>query len=999
MAKPAIELSEVDTLIEQKRINEALVLVNKYLQENPDDFDNARERITIIFDLRTQYKETADELVRILEEEPLNDKKKLDIIKDLESMEANPNTEEKEFIAKIKVSAQFTYFRALYELILEEATTLLDDKQYAESISKLSEGFVLYYEDFFEKGFDETMVNETINTLNQIKDSYMQYTSLQTEISSAIEEFNISIKENNITLAEQKYEQVTQVLEKFAELRNKNYLAGYNFQDSTEILKSENSELTDAFFLPFAYRLILGRGKEELNKNEANVIKAMDKQWTDIYSYTLGNFSIMLSSFSETITSNTSNKSFEDIQNNKNSIETELETLQRGIALGKDFLQQNELLLASTTEQKQNPYIQYENKLVYSEHLLNSTQQWFNNVETLNQQIAKVDSYTVPENPAVVLQEKDKNYSNFLYETTQTSEDNKNNIQLAINEINSLKTESTITETEENLSDSKLVEPLRNLEKTVIFNTQDILNKTATFVVNNLESVSSFSEKGSTLIKQQYEAQFTEAIPLINEANDILVASNPKSAQEVFESLSVTIDQDISILKEEFTSLKEMQTKTTEQISNSSVYKNNQASISASIKYLENLAIDLEDYLEVTEQRIRIAQQTQNEANLRLTEAERSLNNGDFATSRSALQKARTKFNESLSYQFSETLQIESDTRIAELGNKITFAENEIIVQKVREFITESRKHYYNSNFLQAENYILQAEAQWAITNIVENPEIISLKALITNALSLTTGRSIPATDPLYPEMSQTLNVAYQHYSTAKDLLDNNKRTSALEELELARNKIRDIQVLYPFHQEASLLALEIDKLINPVAFEEQFALKFSQAKKDYKEPSTTTRAYIDLLDLHKINPNYPGLKDFIYVVELELGIILPPPDYAALEKSTRLAKEAQSLYDTNTRNEINLTNARNLLTEAVELNPENTDALILLDRINTSLGGGAVVVLSSEAENLYQKAVLELSKGNTITAASLVEQLLQIPGVKNSAKIIDLKKRVDSLL
>ncbi|MBP7479480.1 MAG: hypothetical protein KA785_03455, partial [Spirochaetaceae bacterium] len=74
-------------------------------------------------------------------------------------------------------------------------------------------------------------------------------------------------------------------------------------------------------------------------------------------------------------------------------------------------------------------------------------------------------------------------------------------------------------------------------------------------------------------------------------------------------------------------------------------------------------------------------------------------------------------------------------------------------------------------------------------------------------------------------------------------------------------------------------------------------------------------------------------------------------------------------------------------------------EAMVLKDRIQTIIGGKASVVLSSESEALYQKAVQELQRGNTLQAAALVSQLLQKKENQNSSKIIDLKKKVDSLL
>jgi len=72
---------------------------------------------------------------------------------------------------------------------------------------------------------------------------------------------------------------------------------------------------------------------------------------------------------------------------------------------------------------------------------------------------------------------------------------------------------------------------------------------------------------------------------------------------------------------------------------------------------------------------------------------------------------------------------------------------------------------------------------------------------------------------------------------------------------------------------------------------------------------------------------------------------------------------------------------------------------MVLADRIKTAMGGQSLVVLTAEKEEMYQQAILELSKGNTITAAAIVGALWQAPNMRRSAKVIDLKQKVDSLL
>ncbi len=994
-AQSDIQLVEVDRLIEERRINEALALAEKYIQENPRDFDNAQKRVAEIFKLRDDYKAKADELVRIIVEEPLNDRLKLDIIEELENMEQNPNAEEKEFIARVKSSAQFTYFRALYEQIVAEGTALYEEQEYAAAVTRFNDGFVLYYEDFFESGFDEALVAEADDRVDIVQATYPEYSLLQTDFASIFDQFNQYLVSNNVAGALGEYENVVQVLEEYAQLRNTNILAGFYFEEQTQILQDQDASLTDAFFLPFAFRLLLGRGDE----TEANIVKIMDAQWNNMYAETQTNLATMIEYYSSILNEDLAEKTLSQLVANTTSLTSQIDLLNSILTMGGDFLSQYELLNATSTTFAINPHVEYQNVLNYNTSLMAKTSTLLEYGNAFTAQTQSLASYVAPASPDSIIRNANQEYSTFLITSSETTESYAQDASTEVSELEIeeglMGTQSLLFTEMENILYPSLVELSQTLE--THFDTLVTENYAQALIAR--ETLSDFLEQGSSIIQLEYEVPYTQAVLAVNEDLDITVQSDPEYALETLEVLLSTIEQDIVALQGEYDFLSNVPENTAIGVQASLVYAEDQANILDDITYLQDISEISNEYIILAEQRLRFAQQAQNEGDLRVSQARDYLDQENFTESRASLQRARTQYNEALSYQYSEALQTETDEELAALGAEISFIENEIVVRNVRNFITNSRESYYNSDFLQAESLILQAESQWALTNVQENPEIIALKALIGNALSITTGRSIPATDPLYPEMSQTLNVAYQHFGNAESLLDRNNRDAALAELELARNKIRDVQVLYPFHQEASLLALQIDQLIDPVAFAEQFEQKFEQAQEDYLDPATSARAYIDLLDLFEINPDYPGLEDFIYIVELELGIILPPPDYAAIARAESLTQDAEDIYDSGARDEISLNNALALLNEAIELDAQNQDALILLDRINTSLGGAAVIVLSSQAENLYQQAVQELANGNTITAAALVTQLMQLPGVENSSKIIDLQRRVESLL
>ena len=325
--------------------------------------------------------------------------------------------------------------------------------------------------------------------------------------------------------------------------------------------------------------------------------------------------------------------------------------------------------------------------------------------------------------------------------------------------------------------------------------------------------------------------------------------------------------------------------------------------------------------------------------------------------------------------------------------------ENEIVVRDVRALKKQAWNAYYAGNLDEADARLAQAKNRWAETNVEEDKEITNLHALVTTALSMKTGRFIPPTAPDYPEMSQILSIANQHYNKGFELMKQGEKTEAKKELNQAKEKLRNLLRVYPFNQESSLLNLRIDQLLDEKGFSKVFAQKIDSAKKDYKNPKTRQRAYADLLDLYEINPLYPGLKKLIEDVEIELGVRPKPVDRSGLVKSQNLTDQAKKIYSGAGRDERKLRSALTLVDEAISLNPNNDDAILLKDRIQIAVGGKTTVVLSSADEAQYQQAIQALQRGNVIGALALVEKLLQKSSNLRSAKILDLQKRLKDQL
>ena len=98
-------------------------------------------------------------------------------------------------------------------------------------------------------------------------------------------------------------------------------------------------------------------------------------------------------------------------------------------------------------------------------------------------------------------------------------------------------------------------------------------------------------------------------------------------------------------------------------------------------------------------------------------------------------------------------------------------------------------------------------------------------------------------------------------------------------------------------------------------------------------------------------------------------------------------------------RDENLLAQARAKANAALAINENNTLAYQVLDEISLRSGGQSAVILSAADEELYQSAVRDLQNDNVFAAKQKIDQLLQKPQNRRSAKILKLQKRIEALL
>ncbi len=960
---PEVGLPKVDRLIKEKNYNDAILELTNYMNENPEDFDGAQQRLRKIIKMRESYNDTALDLLTVLADEPTNDKKKLDMIAYLEALEKNPNASTQNFIAETKAAAQFTYYRARFDEIMTTGDGQIDAGQYVAAAKTFQEGFAIYKAEFDETSSPEavTAVNDRLTELGA---NIAQYDALQAAFVASVNSFRSAVQSRDPAAVEERYAALDAQLGSLATVRNAIAASGWYFEDSFAELQRQNKLLTENSFLPFAYRFTLGRKTSERFEG---ILGACDAQW---------------------------NLSMDALENAEREAERSLwteslATLGTGsaeralsdLASARRLLAVSERLAASLSRFTARADAWGKRDYLAFAASSRATSTVLAGLETLGARYgeyraisAELAAYAPPPiSPDAVRKAPAPAVTTWASWVSSLA-----NLSAAVASDQTDRAPSGAPAE----YDAEFSAWKKAFASSIAADTYAARERSAAYQADSAEAV--VADRRSA---------YDEALALLDgKPNDAgSVSYYPSQSLTAFTDVRSGIASDKRALGAAADSLRKAST----DVLARPQYAASLARIDAANESLDRISANAGTGITRANSRILQSNLARQESDLRFTQAQAALRRNDFQAARDNLQRSRDRINVALSLQEDVALRKSSDQKLEALGADITRIENESVVREVRALISSGKNAYYLGNFDQADQIFTQAKTRWSATNVDENAEVANWLTIVNTALSMKTGRTIPVSAPLYPQMSQILNTANQLFSEGKQLIGAGQRTAAISRLEDAKSKLQQLQLVYPLNQDAGLMTLKIDQLIDPIAFSVFFRQKVDSVRQNYKVERQTS--YSDLLDLYQINPDYPGIKKLLDDVEIYLGVKLPPPDPKALARSSELTRSAQKIYDANTRSMFQV--ALDQLDEAVKLNPDNQVAIALKDRVQTSVGGQSVAVLSATDEAKYQQAVQELQRGNKITASALVEQLLQNPKSRNSAKILDLKKRIDSQL
>ncbi|MCL2196160.1 MAG: hypothetical protein FWB77_00945 [Treponema sp.] len=956
------DIIKADTLISEREYDKAISLLSDFARRHPDKFDLAQRRLRIIILLREDFNRAADELIHTLLNDPENNEKILELTRQLHTLEKADSPLLANYLSRTMEIAQFNVNRKRLLDIMERARDFLDKGECNSAVMVYAEGMDFMRDEFYTSGYGANVENEIrreTERMNTVIASFQQRSSQMGTVSAdMIRALNAgdTARINEIT------SRITVAMDSFIALKQEMHTVNNIFTRTLNQIRTNDPEIIDRNHLSFMQVIINGRHDENAPEG---ILGSFDTYWNNsigsvtsaITQYIQSANSASLSAF------NAGNYQSAASSLNRTEIYANLSPLyfEKHRQLFTSSAQTITLFSNNILRNDIAPFLEIRSLSAANASLLQASNAGVNmnishSARTLNEELQTRNSIVAMRNTI----------NSIRINANQT------NAQIAVHHRAPYITDALAAI--EKLSSTLQIEELQSAQRyyTIAHNN----------IQQSLASRRSELERGRNFLNGESRTSANGIITIFRYPSEAL-----GELTAMLSAVNIDLQNGNSIMEQHR--------------SEAAAFSSN-ASIASSRTGQQNVINELSAIraqgmalAETARSRSAQAEAYRQDGERLLREAQAAFQRQSYDLARERIQRASDRFNESLEIQESASLRQIRDTQLINLGQQINIAENENIIVEVRNLVNAARTSYFNGDFQQAEDSLTRARNRWRLTNPDENEEIIYWMGIVRTAMSANSGRNIPATAPLYAEMSQLLSQAQRNFEEGVRFVNAGQRASGIAKFDEARSLTREVRLMFPVNQEAGILELRIEQFLDPTAFNSSFEQRLRNAVAGTRARSI--EAFADLQNLAELNPRYPNMRSILTQAEIDMGYRPPPPNPANIARSRELTAAASRIVESNTRAQYEVALAQ--LNEAITLNPENTEATRVRDRLLSRMSVPGNLVLSSEDEADYQRALRELQAGNNLVALTLVERLMQNPSNRNITKLIELQQRILSAL
>lgn len=962
-------LDEARQLIEERKYNDAIAIISEVMKENPRRFDDAEKLMSDIRVARAEYNRVYNHLIEILdiqEGEELNEEEAYAIIQKLEQLDADPNEASVAAFAQARRSIVFTVNNQRFQGIMTEGDQLLDEGRYMDAVELYLSGFNLHRDRFGEEDYGAGAETRAEALAENIRELIADYDETLAELRDLMTDFTAegTAADTSWEALKPMYTQLQLLWEELV-------------QRGTEIEQLRDSLMdTNDADIPYLSTLsILTRGRADSEKPNG-IAGAVERPLV-----------LALQDVSE------------------------------------DMLTMVEqLYLEAEEEYNGNEYASADEKFEAAINLIFDIRPFYSRWTSLHNQRIAFDM------PHKIGPSQRDTQSDSLYLQAMETAAKEYNASIEISQrLDELETAgddpAAIQENRDELlalidtmaANQQVID--EQLEDIMVYAEQGVATDQAGAVLTRMRANFSSQFERAQLIEGAYlvsiaEQRYEENVSTIETAEAKVedAVSFVVGVEETLPGADAPItvkypQRSVQLIREALEDLqpaREVIDATVSLLTDTKEYIRRQEQVRLSrdrglrlLQRIQDLTGKARTALSTAEDLNRNADLAFSEGEIRLQQAQDELRNDRFEAAREKLEQAGYSFSESLTFREDPEVRRLIDERIPSIAEDIIFRQNEQIVTEVRNLINEGRELFFTEKFIEAEQVLKRAQSRWRLTHTEDDPEIELWLTRVERALTATSGVVIEEEDPLYADMMQVLNLAREEFQQGRRLFEQGDQNDALSFFRQAEQKIEYIKEPFPNNQAAGVLYLRILQYTQPQDFESIFRERFQAARS--KLNSSPEEAYRELQVLQEIRSDFPGLQDAIFQAEIATGIRQPPPDPQKLARARDLYSQAQRIVQQDIRAQFPI--ALTYLNEAIKLDPDYSDAIVLKDRIQTGQGGQVSVVLSSVDQQKLRQAENLFIDGRYFEARVLVEQLWQNPENRSNPRLVELRRRIESQL
>ncbi len=966
-------LSTAQQLINEKKYNDAILVLTDLMKNKPQEFDKAQALLEKVDKARQTYNQKVAELITVFNKGDLE--KAYQIIKELEALDKAPNARTLESQAYARQTATFVYDTKQFQALMDKALPLLTAANYSEAVTTYLSGFSIGNDLFDQANYGNIIVDKVNGLRQDMKSAAENYVSAVGTLESQTKRIAQDIGQPAQIGSDLSGLVATLKQIQTFDAQVKNDMQQLKAERDAIVKQRSNEQ--DVPLISYLDRIVYGRSDA---KQPEGILAAMNESWKASLS---------------TVYAEISKHASDEMASAKKSYEAkQWDQATAQFAGAKSYA-----LLAARAATAWGLQVDVGSSLSISSDSWSIIDQKLPNVLN-NQLIAEAaDGYT-----SLVAQSKAVTQ---IAETANTTTDSIQQLATQRQQVSQLS--SSIREIQTTWKGRKQKYSAVSSQKIDLaagLNEIDGVIAAANVAVSHADQTTvTIVAREGTLRMAPVSGQLADAKSTVARASQLINGIPPKDssgivAKDVKEKYPGQAETLLTKVQSELAGYRQSVNAATDYLSGESPSVVNAEPVQKMVAESKSLSSDISSLdssisslLSQAKQQLFEAERYRQQGQNTLQLAQNDLAQRNFASARQQIAAAADSFDKSLSYQENPQVRQIRDRQLPQLSSQITDAENAVVVRDVRNYINQGRDFYSQGDYARAQDMFLRAESRWKTTNTDPNPEITTWLQYVNTALSINSGRVVAPTDPLYPEITQVLNLAQSDYDKGKQLEANGQTAQANALLSQAQTKLLYVQIPFPLNKEARVLSLKILQLTDPQNFAATFKQKFDQAVGELK--TNPQDAYIALKDLQVIEPNYQGLNQALYQAEILTGIKRPPPDPAKVTESNNLYQKAFDIVRQNVRAQFPI--ALSYLNKAIELDPNNQQAASLKDRISIDQGAATTVVLSSTDQVQFKLAQEQFIAKSYYEALRIVNQLLKDPANQNYSPLIELKRRIES--